>query len=101
MAPDKPDRSQILVTLRELKPMLREKYGVTRLGIFGSVARNQATESSDVDIVIETERPNLFRMVHLKEELETALNKPVDLIRYRNRMNSHLKHRIEKEAVYV
>lgn len=95
------ERSKVLEILRQIKPTLKEKYGVTRLGVFGSVARDEATETSDIDVVIEMEKPNLFTMVNIKEELENALNKPVDLIRYKERMNAYLKTRIDREAVYV
>ena len=95
------DRSKVLEVLRQIKPNLQEKYGVTRLGIFGSVARDEATKTSDVDVVMEMEQPNLFMRVHIKEELEEALDKPVDVIRYRERMNTFLKNRIDREAVYV
>ncbi|MBC6472640.1 MAG: nucleotidyltransferase domain-containing protein [Hormoscilla sp. GM102CHS1] len=94
-------RSKVLEVLRQLKPSLQQKYGVTRLGFFGSVARDEATETSDVDVVMEMEQPNLFMKVHIKEELEYALDKPVDVIRYRERMNTFLKNRIDREAVYV
>jgi len=46
------DRSKVLEVLRQIKPSLQEKYGVTRLGFFGSVARDEATETSDVDVVM-------------------------------------------------
>lgn len=97
----KPQKNRILSTLKENTPALREKYGVTRIGIFGSVARGDIAEESDVDIVYEMSRPNLFTVVHLKEELERILHFPVDLVRYRERMNPLLKKRIEKEGVYV
>jgi len=97
----KPQKNRILSTLKENTPVLLEKYGVTRIGIFGSVARDDASEESDVDIVYEMSRPNLFTVVHLKEELENILHCPVDLVRYRQRMNSLLKKRIEQEGVYV
>ncbi|MFH1717232.1 MAG: nucleotidyltransferase family protein [Planctomycetota bacterium] len=97
----RPQRNRILLTLKESIPVLLEKYGVTRIGIFGSVARDDASEESDVDIVYEMSRPNLFTVVHLKEELENILHCPVDLVRYRQRMNPLLKKRIEQEGVYV
>jgi len=97
----RPQKNKILSTLKESIPVLLEKYGVTRIGIFGSVARDDASEDSDVDIVYEMSRPNLFTVVHLKEELEHILNCPVDLVRYRQRMNPLLKKRIEQEGVYV
>jgi predicted nucleotidyltransferase len=97
----KPQKEKILLSLKEITPLLSKKYGVTRIGIFGSVARDEASEESDVDIVYEMSRPNLFTVVHLKEELEKILHFPIDLIRYRERMNLYLKKRIEKEGVYV
>jgi len=97
----KPQKEKILSTLKEITPLLSKKYGVTKIGIFGSLARGEAREDSDVDIVYEMSNPNLFTVVHLKEELEQILHFPVDLIRYRQRMNLYLKKRIEKEGVYV
>ena len=96
-----PHKDKILSILRGITPVLLEKYGVTRIGIFGSVARDDASEGSDVDIVYDMRRPNLFTVVHLKEELEHMLHSSVDLVRYRERMNPLLKKRIEKEGVYA
>ena len=96
-----PHKSKILSALKEITPGLLDKYGVTRIGIFGSVARDDASEQSDVDIVYEMSRPNLFTVVHLKEELEKILHCSVDLVRYRERMNPLLKKRIEKDCIYV
>ena len=96
-----PHKNKILSALKEITPFLSEKYGVTRIGIFGSVARDDASEQSDVDIVYEMSRPNLFTVVHLKNELERILHCPVDLVRYRERMNPLLKKRIERDSVYV
>ena len=96
-----PHKNKVISALKEIAPMLFEKYGVTRIGIFGSVARDDASQQSDVDIVYEMSRPNLFTVVHLKEELENVLHRPVDLVRYRERMNPLLKKRIERDCVYV
>lgn len=93
-------REAILQTLSNHKQELTEKYGVTRLGIFGSVARNQADETSDVDIIVEMP-PDLFQMVHMKENLEELLELPVDLIRYHKHLNAFLKSRIDHEAIYL
>ena len=72
-----------------------------RLGVFGSVARDEAGAESDVDIVFETDAPNLFRTAHLREELEQWLARPVDIVRLRPTMNSALRERILLEARYV
>ena len=93
-------RDAALKVLREHKRELEERYGVTRLGIFGSVARDEATYESDVDVVVEM-APDLFGRVSLKEKLEAILGTKVDLVRYWRRMNHYLKSRIDREAHYV
>jgi uncharacterized protein len=95
------NRIETLKILAQHQDELAKRYGVTRLGIFGSVARGEATEASDVDIVIEMEKPDLFFMVHIKQELEDVLHCPVDIVHYRPNMNSYLKKQINKDAVYV
>jgi uncharacterized protein len=94
-------RDYILNELKKITPLLSKKYGVTKLGVFGSVARDQASDESDVDIVFQISKPNLFVTVHIKEYLEQVLNMPVDLIRYRDSMNPYLKKRIDTEGIYV
>jgi uncharacterized protein len=86
--------------LAQISPELRVKYGVTKIGIFGSVARDQAGPDSDIDIVVEM-YPDLFKRVCLKMELEFLLGKKVDVVRYRKRMNWFLKKRIDNEGLYV
>ena len=95
------DRSSLLDKLGRFKKDNEEKYGIQSIGIFGSFARDQATELSDVDIVVKMETPNPFTIVHIKEELEGQLDMPVDIVRLREKMNPFLRNRIEKEAVYV
>ncbi len=93
-------RDQVLCILSSHKAELEERYGVKKVGIFGSVARNSARDDSDIDIVVAME-PNILLRVQLKEELEQLLGSKVDLIRYWKRMNLFLKARIDKEAQYV
>ena len=93
-------REAVLTILREHKQELSAQYALTRLGVFGSVAHDEATATSDVDIVVEMP-PDLFQMVHLKEDLEQLLAASVDLIRYQKHLNALLKRRIEREAIYV
>jgi predicted nucleotidyltransferase len=93
-------REQVLKLLREHKQEFKGRYGVTRLGIFGSVARDEADDCSDVDVVVEM-APDMFARANLKEELETILRAKVDVVRYWQRMNHYLKRRIDREAYYV
>lgn len=94
-------RADLLQKLEEFKKSNSEKYGILSIGIFGSFARDQASISSDVDIVIKTETPDPFTIVHIKECLEEQLRLPVDIVRFRETMNPYLKKKIEKEAIYV
>ncbi len=87
--------------LRSFKKSFSEKYGIISIGIFGSVARNQSTEKSDIDICIKTVSPNPFVLIKIKEELESLFHRKVDIVRIRETMNSALKKRIEKEGIYV
>ena len=93
-------RDSALKILREHKKDLVRQYGITKLGMFGSVARDEAVDGSDVDVVVEM-APDMLARASLKEELETLLNTKVDIVRYWRRMNHYLKRRIDNEALYV
>lgn len=94
-------RDLALGALKKYKNDFEKQYGVTKIGIFGSVARDEAKADSDVDIVVEMKQPDLFYMVHMKEILENEFQRPVDIVHYRDKMNGYLKERIHSEAVYV
>ncbi|MCB9138820.1 MAG: nucleotidyltransferase family protein [Caldilineaceae bacterium] len=94
------NRNDVLDTLSNHKEELAAKYGLSRLGIFGSTARDEATERSDIDIVVEMP-PDAYQMVHMKDELEEMLLSSVDLIRYNKYLNPRLRERIDREAIYV
>ena len=94
------DSSAIIAVISKFKPGLMVKYAVSRIGIFGSVARGEASDESDIDIVVEME-PDLFKRAALKSELEELLHRSVDVVRYSKRMNPSLKQRIDRDALYV
>jgi uncharacterized protein len=92
---------EILVRLKVFKDQHQDEYSLISLGVFGSFACGRANEDSDVDIVFETSRPNLFRTSRLRQDLENILNRSVDVVRLRERMNPRLKQHILREARYV
>ncbi len=94
-------REDILNFLKSHKKEFEQNFGVTKIGLFGSYTKDKAKEVSDIDLVVEVKEPKMFKLIGLKQEIEEKLNKKVDIIRYRDRMNEFLKRRIEKEAVYV
>ena len=78
-----------------------EKYGIKRIGIFGSVARGEQKEGSDVDVCVELERPDLFYLVHIKDELCKLFGSPVDVVRLREHMNPILQRNIARDGIYA
>jgi hypothetical protein len=94
-------RESLLAILQEFKRDYAEKYGILEIGVFGSMARDEAGEDSDVDIFIKTKTPNPFVLVHIKADIEGLTGKHVDIIRLREKMNPFLRERIEKEGRYV
>jgi uncharacterized protein len=94
------NRDEVLAQLRSLKADLASHYAVSEIGIFGSVARNEANQDSDIDVVVHM-KPDMLKRVRLKAELETLFGKTVDVIRYRDSMNPYLKARIDRDAIYV
>ena len=95
------NRKEVIEYLGKFKEETKNKYHIERLGVFGSVARNAANANSDIDIVVVLKRQDLFEIIGIKQVLEENLNTPVDVVSYREKMNSFLKKRIDKEAVYV
>jgi len=73
-------REQVLALLREAYPYLAAEYGVRRVGIFGSYAKGIPDEASDVDIIVEFERPIGFKFIELVEYLEHLLDRRVDVL---------------------
>ena len=90
----KSTKAEILQGLHGLKPVLEERFRVSRIGVFGSVARDRMRADSDIDIVVEMAEPDLFAMVHLKRALEDTFGGPVDLVQYRDGMSAFLKEHI-------
>ena len=93
--------SEYINLLRDYMANNASKYSITRMGIFGSVARGEQTEDSDVDVYLETSKPSMFALVHIKEDLQTLFGCNVDIGRLRERMDTLLKNRIEKDGIYV
>lgn len=89
----------LLRSLADFQREHQEDYKIRRLGVFGSTARGSASTRSDVDVVVELDQPDLLLLVAIKQDLETLLERPVDIVRLRERMNPFLKRRIEQEAV--
>lgn len=87
--------------LSAFKHQFGDSFGITKLGIFGSVARGENTENSDIDIVVEMEKPTLSLMHNLHEALARLFECDVDLVRFRKSLRPLLLSNIKKDVVYV
>jgi len=88
-------------TLRQFQQEYGAKYGITRMGIFGSVARGEQNADSDVDVLVEAPVMGLIAIIGVKQDLEKMMDRPVDVVRKTNYMPERFKARIEREVVYV
>jgi hypothetical protein len=91
-------KEQILFTLREQRGLLEHRYPIRRLALFGSWARGDALEESDVDILVDVDPSIGMRFIELAEELERALGRRVDLVSSRAIKAAYWK-RIEPELI--
>jgi len=92
---------EIIEKLKELKPVLKKKYGIEEFAVFGSMARGDYRENSDVDIaIIKAQEKDYFKMIDTKYFLEDKLNRKVDM-GYYDSIRPVIKKRIEKDLVYV
>ncbi len=94
-------KDEILAFLHEHKHEFYTNYGVTKIGLFGSFARNEATENSDIDIAVEIESQNKFRSFFaFKYYLEKHFKQKVDL-GIESTLKPVARKYIEKEIIYV
>ena len=94
-------KQDILYFLQLHKEELSQKFGVTKIGLFGSYARESATAESDIDIAVELESSNSFRsFFSLLHFLEDGLHKKIDL-GIEHSIKPIAKEQILKEIIYV
>ena len=90
----------IFEKLRELKPMLEKEYSVTEIGLFGSFSDNTYTDNSDIDILIELERPIGWRIFTLEIFLEKTFGRKIDLVT-KDALKEQIKDQILKQVKYI
>jgi uncharacterized protein len=87
--------------LGQHKPLLQERYKVQELGVFGSYVRQEQTETSDVDVLVEfSETPSLLKFVNLENYLSDNLGVKVDLV-HKAGLKPRIGERILAEVVYL
>ncbi|MGI6340377.1 MAG: nucleotidyltransferase family protein [Bacteroidales bacterium] len=93
-------KDDILSRLRELKPTLYKDFAVKEIGLFGSFAGNTHDEDSDIDILVELERPIGWKFFSLELYLEKIFKRKIDLVT-KNAIKLQIKDSILKQVNYV
>lgn len=93
-------REYCIKELKDCQNILAQKFKVHSMRLFGSVARNEQTESSDVDVIVDM-APNLFLQVGLKQYLEEKLGCNVDVIRNHQGMDSYFLNQINRDGITI
>ena len=94
-------KDECVSLLKKYMNILKDKYGITSLSLFGSTARGEQKEGSDIDLFVDTETPNPFLLMDAKEFLEEATWVSVDIVRNHQNLNPRLRKRILKDGIFI
>ncbi len=92
---------EVIEILREFKRTSAEKYGIEQLALFGSVARGEQTEESDIDVCVKLKKTSFRIYMTIKEELERLFHLKVDLLTLHENMRRLFRQNIERDAIYI
>jgi predicted nucleotidyltransferase len=93
-------KEDIILKLNELKPILKDNYSVRNIGLFGSFVNKTNTFESDIDLLIEFEKPIGWRFFSLEVYLEKVFNRKVDLVT-KDALKEQIKDSILKSTQYI
>ena len=95
------NRSAVLKLLNEHREQVRKRFGAKRLSLFGSAARDELREDSDIDVLVEFDGPATFDgYFDLKTYLEQLLGRPVDLVTEKG-LKPRARRHVEKDLIHV
>ena len=95
------EKDECIKLLRKNMTILKNKYGITSMSLFGSTARGEQKEGSDIDLFVDTETPNPFLLMDAKEFLENETSTSVDIVRNHQNLNPRLRKRILKDGIFI
>ena len=95
------DRDHLIEILRTFKNENAEKYGIESIALFGSVARGEHNENSDVDLLIKFKSPSMYLYSELSDALESILGRKVDIVSESARKRPGFAEEISKDLIYL
>ena len=93
-------KSEVITKLKEIKPLLFKEYSVKSIGLFGSYADETNTEESDIDILVEFEKPIGWKFFTLELYLERIFDRKVDLVT-KSGLKAQIRNQILNQLEYV
>jgi predicted nucleotidyltransferase len=93
-------RNDIIKKLKELKPFLKKDYSIKKIGLFGSISNNSFSEDSDIDILVEFEKPIGWKYFTLEIYLENIFGRKIDLVT-KSALKEQIKDQILKQVEYI
>lgn len=94
-------RQQLIHLLSQHKQEWRHLYGIQAITLFGSLARDEATSTSDVDLCVILDPPNPLALVHFRDAVQTLVGRRVDVVTRWPGMNPALQREIERDAISI
>ena len=94
-------REEIIVALKLDKPYLFEKFGVEEIALFGSYARNEQKEDSDIDVLVKLREPKLKPLIGVLEFLENKFHKKIDITTKHNYLSQRFWNVVNDDIIYV
>lgn len=94
-------KEEVIKVLKRELPYLKENYGVSTMGLFGSYSRGEETEDSDIDLLVDFEKPiDYFKLIDMEDYLKEKIGIEVEVVT-RPALKDRIKNRILKEVSYV
>ena len=95
------EKEMIILKLRKIKPILSEKYGLTELALFGSYSRNQQTDSSDIDLMVDFKNPMGMNYFDLVYELKDVFKDKEVQVVSKDGIKPKYFERIKQDFIYA
>jgi len=93
--------TEIIERLRTEMPVLKTRYGVEEIGVFGSYARNDTKQSSDLDVLVKFHHPTFLNLAGLLNYLEKVFHIKVDITTKHEHLSPRFLQAIQKEIIYA